>query len=1137
MIKNTTIAALCIMAAVISVIVLPCEQDDASTFYNDGEYSYSIFEDGYAALIGYYGDDTDVIVPDHVIYEGRNLPVRTISSQAFDSDLVSVTIPASVGWFVTESFAGCTSLETVIFEEGIEGYNIAPRMFQGCTSLRSIDLPDSVAYIDEYAFEGCTSLEHVGIPDVFYKIEEGAFSGCTSLKTLDLPSTLDRFIPRNVGPALEDINVYGDGTTYQSVDGVLFSGDTLVAFPAGRTGTYAIPDGATIGEYAFSQTSLHTVDLNGVADIPERCFEHSAGLSDMVIPEGTLSIEEYAFSGCESLARVEIAASVTDVGRYAFNDCTSLGTVWLKGGSPNIEDYAFDGCIDLYEVINDSDLILEAGSWEHGNIALYATTVHGSDVASDNVVLEDGPHTWTFVRSDDGYTLRTYRGPGGDITLSMPFTADGQTMDDFEIHDGLFNGNKSITSVTLTGPLSIPEGLFKDCTGIKTVHVDGPEQVEKHCFEGYTGIETVVIRNVDVVDYRAFGGCTSLRSIDVDNVVELYMESFEDCVSLTDVNLRNLKEFTSNAFSGCSSLETITIPESCTGFTMGGFPGCTSLKEILVENDDGFIRSIDGVVYSFENDLMFFPNGWVGHFSIPEGTKYVASPISAPYMTSLYIPASCTDYWSTFGGCSSLEGIYVHPDNPEFKSVDGMLLSKDGTVLHQVPPGMKGVVVVPDGVTRIDSSALEDCNMSSIIFPDGLESEYLWFDGCAKLESVTLPDSVKKIGSSMFNGCIGLKSVTITADEASLQSGAFPDSPDLVDLHILGRSPTFSVGCFHGCEHPVTIHTPEPIDSDFWGAGTTVNVHVTAPAVTVDLITEEGTFSYDVLPGAPMATPVPDTEGKTIVGWEPHMLSVAPSTDTVYTAVYQAAEYTVTFLVDGSNYATAQVTYGQPVSLPSEPTSPGRVFSHWGGLPETMPARDITVEAVWASEPVISDDGHATVEGFGNSIGIVHDGAVTEYEMSGTVDVSGETLKWVADIPSDSITDGSRITVVFEEAGDYAPTGMYDMVFRVGVTVDGDPIDSSVTYRLWTTVADGVRISAEILNSDGSVSEIGLTENDDCVEFPLTGVKHLAFSRSVTLDAGGGNIDTGIIMIAAVIAVIAVAVIGVVIWRRRSSRS
>ena len=53
--------------------------------------------------------------------------------------------------------------------------------FEGCISLTSITIPDSVTEIGEYAFRGCTSLTSVTIGNGVTSIGQRAFYNCTSL--------------------------------------------------------------------------------------------------------------------------------------------------------------------------------------------------------------------------------------------------------------------------------------------------------------------------------------------------------------------------------------------------------------------------------------------------------------------------------------------------------------------------------------------------------------------------------------------------------------------------------------------------------------------------------------------------------------------------------------------------------------------------------------------------------------------------------------------------------------------------------------------------------------------------------------------------------------------------------------------
>lgn len=97
-------------------------------------------------------------------------------------------------------------------------------------------------------------------------------------------------------------------------------------------------------------------------------------------------------------------------------------------------------------------------------------------------------------------------------------------------------------------------------------------------------------------------------------------------------------------------------------------------------------------------------------------------------------------------------------------------------------------ISIPNSIKSIGTCAFEDCkNLEEIIMPSNSLTDIGAgaFARCSGLESTTIPDSVTSIGNHAFSGCSNLTSITIPESILNIGSYAFENCNSLKNIIIL----------------------------------------------------------------------------------------------------------------------------------------------------------------------------------------------------------------------------------------------------------------------------------------------------------------------------------------------------------------
>ena len=104
------------------------------------------------------------------------------------NQMVTVEIPDTVTEIGDYAFCNWENLEKITISEGVT--SIGKSAFDQCSSLANITIPKSVTSIEVDAFFGCSSLTSIVIPEGVTRIKFGTFLVCSNLESVTIPNSV-----------------------------------------------------------------------------------------------------------------------------------------------------------------------------------------------------------------------------------------------------------------------------------------------------------------------------------------------------------------------------------------------------------------------------------------------------------------------------------------------------------------------------------------------------------------------------------------------------------------------------------------------------------------------------------------------------------------------------------------------------------------------------------------------------------------------------------------------------------------------------------------------------------------------------------------------------------------------------------
>ena len=620
-------------------------------------------------------------------------------------------------------------------------------------------------------------------------------------------------------------------------------------------------------------------------------------------------------------------------------------------------------------------------------LLLNSMLVSAHDFEVDGIyynILSDADKTVEVTYEGSSYTQFSNE-YAGNVTIPNTVDYNGSIYNVISVCECAFYGCIELIEIHIPSSItSIGEKAFYGCENLKTIYNYSSLKFQKgNSAHGniaeyanviFTGNEKIqgdyVFRTVSNTNYLVayIGNETELVLPERYDGWKQYIineYAFFKCKNLTSVTIPSGVTYIGDyAFFGCWGLTNIVIPNSVTGIGRYAFGSCHGLNSATVSSS---VSRIEWGAFSNCSNLIDFKISdgdnplWIagGAFtSMPLETLYLGRDINLDQSTpstafgkmhklnTIVIGDCVTNIEDNiFYNCKNITTIYFQGYTPPVAG-DNSFSNYDATLY------------VPDGsLTTYQSSSywsrfkyLVEYYLDKYFYINYVvDGRHYLTDSIKHGHSITLIDIPEKEGYT-FSGWSEAP-VTMPANDITI-SGSFAINTYVLTYIVDGETYATDSIVYNGDVELISAPEKEGFTFSGWS-----EAPVTMPAndivingsfavnyYTVAYMVDGDTIATDSIAYGAEFTPIaaPEKEGYTFSGWS-EVPATMPAGDITITGSFSVNYYTLTYMVDGEEYKTEQIAYGDSVVLIDAPVKENYIFSGWSGAPVIMPAEDVII--------------------------------------------------------------------------------------------------------------------------------------------------------------------------------------------------